>query len=196
MPVNQLRPTNRAKAAIGAVVAAAIAGGGYVMLPGGQKVPPQVALAADTLIEPWESTQLRPYYDRIAKPPVWTVCAGDTKNVTPGVMETPAGCTKRLMGRLTREFYPALVKCIPGFDDKPIAWGAMMISLSWNIGWAGACNSTAARLGREGRYRESCDAATAFNKAGGQMIIGLVRRREMGDAQRIGEGELCVSGLK
>jgi hypothetical protein len=26
-------------------------------------------------------------------------------------------------------------------------------------------------------------------------VTGLVRRREMGDAQRLGEAELCVSGL-
>jgi len=32
--------------------------------------------------------------------------------------------------------------------------------------------------------------------AGGQMVNGLVKRREMGDAQRLGEAETCVSGLK
>ena len=53
----------------------------------------------------------------------------------------------------------------------------------------------ATRLGWHPDYVQSCKAATAFNKAGGRMIIGLAMRREMGDASRIGEGELCVSGL-
>lgn len=39
------------------------------------------------------------------------------------------------------------------------------------------------------------EAATVFNRVGGRMVIGLVNRREMGDPSRIGEAELCVSGL-
>ncbi|TIP76991.1 MAG: lysozyme, partial [Mesorhizobium sp.] len=80
-------------------------------------------------------------------------------------------------------------------DKMPVSWQAMMTSLSYNVGIGAACGSTAARLGRTGQYQASCIAATAFNKAGGKMIIGLVKRREMGDATRIGEAELCVSGL-
>lgn len=194
MPQKPLTSSRRAKTAIAAVAAASIAAGGYVMF-GGQRVPAPVALAADTLIRPWEGTELVAYYDRLAKPPVWTICDGDTANVRPGMVETPAGCTARLTRRLTREFYPALEGCIPGFAKKPLSWSAMMLSLSWNVGIRATCASTAARLGKEGRYRESCDAATAFNKAGGRMVVGLVNRREMGDAGRIGEGELCVSGI-
>lgn len=196
MPINKLRPSKRASAAIAAVLAAATATGGYVLLPTGEKVPPAVALAADTLIKPWEGEELRAYLDRIAKPPVWTICAGDTDNVRPGMVETPAGCDRRLVRRLTREFYPGLMRCIADLDRKPVAWAAMMVSLAWNVGVSAACNSTAARLGRAGRYAESCDAATAFNRAGGKIIIGLVSRREMGDRARIGEGELCVTGLR
>ncbi|WP_323455290.1 glycoside hydrolase family protein [Rhizobium sp. AN5] len=56
-------------------------------------------------------------------------------------------------------------------------------------------NSTAAKLHVQGKYRQGCEAQTAWNKAGGQVVRGLVNRREMGDAQRQGEAELCVSGL-
>lgn len=45
------------------------------------------------------------------------------------------------------------------------------------------------------QYRKGCEAQTAWNKAGGQVVRGLVNRREMGDAQRLGEAELCVSGI-
>lgn len=196
MPTKPLRSSKRAKAAIAAVLATATAAGGYILLPTGERVPPAVVLAMETLVPPWESTALRAYLDRIAKPPVWTICDGDTENVRPGMVETPAGCAKRLRVRLIEDYYKPLTRCIAGFDKAPASWGAMMISLSWNIGVGGACKSTAARLGREGKFRESCDAATAFNRAGGKVIRGLVLRREMGDATRIGEGELCVSGLE
>ncbi len=194
MPITPLRASARARAAIAGVIALAAAGGGYITLSTGEKVPPQVVLAMNTL-EPWEETQLRAYLDKLPKPPVWTICAGDTKNVRAGMVETREGCDKRLRTRLINDYYKPLTRCIPGFDARPVSWGAMMISLSWNVGVGAACKSTAARLGKEGRYRESCDAATAFNKAGGKVIRGLVLRREMGDASRIGEGELCVTGL-
>jgi GH24 family phage-related lysozyme (muramidase) len=192
-PRTKLTPSRRAKAAIAATLAVTV--GGTVTLFTGEKVPPSVVLAMTTLIKPWEGEELRAYLDRIASPPVWTICAGDTLNVKPGMVETVAGCDKRLRTRLIRDYYKPLTQCIFGFDKKPPAWGAMMISLSWNIGVSAACNSTAARLGRLGQYVESCNAATAFNRAGGKVIIGLVKRREMGDQTRIGEGELCVSGI-
>lgn len=200
--MSKLRPSKRASAAIAAVLATATAAGGYILLPTGEKVPPAVVLAMETLVPPWESTALRAYLDKIAKPPVWTICDGDTQNVRAGMVETPSGCARRLRVRLINDYYKPLTRCFSGFDKAPASWGAMMISLAWNIGVGplngkgGACNSTAARLAREGKFRESCDAATAFNRAGGKVIRGLVLRREMGDATRIGEGELCVTGLE
>lgn len=185
--------SKRAAVAIAAVVAASI--GGMVAIFGGTRVPDDVALAVTALVQPWEGRRLNAYLDKVARPPVWTICDGDTQNVKAGMVETPAGCDKRLIGRLMRDFRPKLVTCIAGFDKKPLSWRAMMNSLSWNIGTGAACKSTAARLGREGKYHESCIAATVFNRAGGQMIIGLVNRRTMGDAKRIGEAELCVTGL-
>ncbi len=194
MPINRIVATKRGKTAIAAIVAASI-GGMVTLFTGEPPVHDDVALASQTLVQPWEGRSLTAYLDRIAKPPVWTICDGDTNNVKPGMVETPQGCNKRLAGKMERVYRPALVKCVMGWDGKPISWRAMMISLAWNVGTGAACNSTAARLGRAGQYVASCNAATAFNKAGGRVIIGLVKRREMGDATRIGEAELCVSGV-
>jgi len=200
MPINKLRATPRAKALIASIVAATVAG--YVTIfPGQPKVHDDVALAIKTAT-PWEGRALVAYLDRIAKPPVWTVCDGDTDDVRPGLVETPAGCDQRTAIKMEKRYRPALVACIADWDKQPLSWRGMMLSLSWNIGTGGACGSTAARIvndatrrGWHPDYAQSCKAATAFNKAGGRMIIGLAKRREMGDASRIGEGELCVSGI-
>ena len=203
MPINKLAKSNRAKAAIAGVVALSV--GGYVSVFKGQPhIPDDTALAVQTLVQPWEGRSLKSYLDTIAKPPVWTICDGDTSNVGPNTVETPEGCNRRLAVKIVRDYRAPLVKCIPNWSSAPISWRAMMQSLAWNIGtgrqsgdrWiGGACGSTAAALGRAGQWLASCNAATAFNKAGGRVVIGIVRRREMGDATRIGEGELCVSGL-
>jgi lysozyme len=194
MAINKIRSTPRASAAIGTIVAAAV--GGYIALFSGQQpVHDDVALAVTNLVQPWEGRKLRAYLDTLAKPPLWTICDGDTTNVKAGTVETPEGCDRRLVTKMERDYRPPLVACVGAWDKKPLSWRAMMISLGWNIGTSATCKSTAAKLGRAGKYRESCIAAAAFNKAGGRVYIGLVNRREMGDATRIGEAELCVTGL-
>jgi len=195
MPINTIKSSARARGAIAAVMAAATLIGGvwFVKAPNGEQTPAAVALAVETLVKPWEGRELKAYWDSYGK--VWTICDGDTQYVRKGMVETPAGCDARLTRRMMGEFYPALTKCIASFETKPVAWQAMMVSLSWNVGTGAACRSTAARLGRAGKFYDSCIAATAWNKSGGRMLIGLVRRREMGDAERIGEAELCVSGV-
>ncbi|SHF06320.1 Phage-related lysozyme (muramidase), GH24 family [Kaistia soli DSM 19436] len=175
MPVNKIQSSRRAKAAI--------AGAGAVGA---------VALASVVLIQPWEGRSLVAYRDIVG---VLTICDGDTANVRPGMKVTPAECDRRTAVRVRRDYFEPLKGCIFGFEKRPISWQASMISLAYNIGTGAACNSSAARLARLGKLRESCEAATAFNKAGGKTVPGLVKRREMGDATRIGEAELCVSGL-
>ncbi|MER9196410.1 glycoside hydrolase family protein [Mesorhizobium australicum] len=193
MPINTIRQSGRAKGAIAAImamVAVVVSGVRYI-----NGTPDDVVLASEYLVNPWEGEILKAYLDRVAYPPIWTICAGDTQNVHAGMVETPKGCDARLQRRMTKEFRPALVKCIAGFNKAPISWRAMMDSLAWNIGSAAACNSRAAAFGIKQMWVASCNAATAFNRAGGRVVIGLVKRRENGDATRIGEGELCVSGL-
>ena len=195
MATLRITASKRARAAIAAVALAASAGGTVLLMPGASPVPDDVALAVGVLVKPWEGRSLTAYLDAIARPPVWTICDGDTTNVKPGTVETPAGCDKRLATKIARDYRAKLVTCIPNWTAAPLSWRAMMDSLAWNIGPGAACGSTAARLGRAAHWQESCVAATAFNRAGGRMVVGLARRRGMGDAGRIGEGELCTSGV-
>ena len=193
MPINKIAPTKRGKALVAGVVAAAISGL-VAIFPGQAPVHDDTAVAIK-ILQPWEGRHLVAYLDTLATNPVWTICDGDTDNVRKGMVETPAGCDKRLAVKMEKDYRPFLVNCIANWDRAPLSWRGSMLTLSWNVGVGATCKSTAARLGREGRFRESCEAATAFNKAGGRVLRGLVNRREMGDAARPGEAEVCVSGL-
>jgi lysozyme len=195
MPVNKISSSKRAKAAIVAVMAIATSIGGVLVAasPGEEPVPAAVRLAVDEIIIPWEGLVLKSHWDGYAK--IWDICYGETKGIGPGMTRTKAECQAMLMARVVNDYYRPLTKCIANFDGKPISLQASLISGAYNFGVAASCRSTAARLTRAGRYREACEAQTAFNKAGGQIVNGLVKRREMGDAQRLGEAELCVSGL-
>lgn len=188
----KLKTSKRAKALIASIVAVSV--GGFATIFNSYRVPDDVALAVQ-VIQPWEGRHLTAYLDTLAKPPVWTICDGDTNGVKRGMVETHEGCNKRLAEKLVNDYRAPVAKCAGNWDERPLSWRAAMLSLSWNIGVRGACNSTAMRLAKQERYKESCEAATAWNKAGGRVLRGLVLRREMGDATRVGEGEVCVSGL-
>ncbi|MEV4606207.1 lysozyme [Neorhizobium sp. LMR1-1-1.1] len=193
MPINKILPSRRAAKLIAGVVAAAV--GGMVTIFAGQPAVHDDSALAIKIMQPWEGRHLVAYLDTLPTKPVYTICDGDTNNVRKGMVETHAGCDARTAGKLERDYRPHLVKCIANWEKAPLSWRGSMLTLSWNVGVGATCNSTAARLGRQSKWRESCEAATAFNKAGGKTLRGLVNRREMGDATRPGEAEVCVTGL-
>jgi GH24 family phage-related lysozyme (muramidase) len=204
MPINKIVATKRGKAAIAAAIIAAAVGGWQSQRDTSEKVlPPAVILATDKLILPWEGMVLTSHWDRFAK--IYDICAGitriDGKPVKPGMRFTKTECEAMTREQIYNDYYLPLVKNVSGFTDFPIGVQAAMISGAYNFGVGsvasrkGMAGSSATRLHMAGQYRKGCEAQTAFNKSGGIIVDGLIKRREMGDAQRIGEAEVCASGL-
>lgn len=194
MPINKIVKSKRALTAIAAAIAFAGASGWQATRDTSvNTLPPAVILATDALIKPWEGLVLKSHWDRYAK--IWDICYGETKDITAGMTKTKAECEAMLKKRVFIDYYLPLTRRIKGFTSMPVSVQATMISGAYNFGVGGMVNSTAAKLHIQGNYRKGCEAQTAWNKAGGQVVNGLVKRREMGDAQRLGEAELCVSGL-
>lgn len=166
-----------------------------------------VAMTATYLTVPWEGVRTTAYWDSLGK--VWTVCAGDTKDVQKGDTHTKQQCMDTLYNRMEKDYHQPLQKCIRGFDDAPLSVGASMLDLSWNIGVGGVCNSSAATFMRQGislqtsgnadaaksSYAQTCEKITLYNRAGGQVVRGLDLRRKEGDPSRMGEREFCRTGL-
>ncbi|MBA1345995.1 lysozyme [Rhizobium sp. WYCCWR 11146] len=144
-----------------------------------------VALSIGALIKPWEGLSLKSYPDIVG---VWTACYGETLGIRPGMKFTKAECEDKLLTRVTNDYYRPLTQCIVDFDRKPVEWQAAAISVTYNIGVGAACKSSFARLARDGKIKESCQAMTAFNRAGGRVVQGLVNRRAA-------ELKLCLRGV-
>ncbi|QIG69097.1 lysozyme-like protein [Rhizobium phage RHph_N1_15] len=204
MPINKIVATKRGKAAIAAAIIAAGVGGWQSQKDTAAEVlPPAVILATDELIFPWEGMVLAAHWDRYAK--IYDICAGLTqingKPVTANMRFTRSQCVQMTREQIYRDYYLPLVKQVPGFTSFPVGVQAAMLSGAYNFGVGsvasrkGMAGSSATRYHMAGEYRKGCEAQTAFNKAGGVVVDGLVKRREMGDAQRKGEAEICVSGL-
>ncbi|TBE67409.1 lysozyme [Rhizobium ruizarguesonis] len=198
MPINKIVPSKRGKAAIVAAIIAAAVGGWQSQKDTSPTVhPPAVILAKNALIKTWEGVVLKSHWDPFAK--IYDICYGKTringKPVQAGMSFSLPECEAMLEDDLYAEYYLPLTKQVPAYTSFPVSVQASQLSGAYNFGVGGMVNAKAMRLAVAGDYAGACAAQTAWNRAGGRIVTGLVRRREMGDAQRIGEAELCVSGL-
>lgn len=192
--MSKLRPSKRASAAIAAVMAVAVSIGGYWYAPAptGKQYPAAVVLAAEHIIKGWEGLRFTAYRDMVG---VWTICYGETQGVRAGMRKTKAECEAMLYERLYRDFYLPIVACAAPLKDAPVPVQSAQLAGAWNIGTGAWCKSTASRHIRNRQWMSACDALTMYNRAGGKVVRGLQLRREMGDEQRLGEGELCVTPM-
>ena len=149
-----------------------------------------VAPVAVPLVARWEGLRTTAYLDTIASPPVWTVCYGETDNVTPGETRTEAECLSGLQTGLHR-YWTGWRNSLP--EAAVMAYltphrDAAFASFAWNIGVAGAARSTATARLVAGDIAGACEAMTWWNRAGGIIIRGLVNRRSE-------ERDYCMMGL-
>lgn len=132
-----------------------------------------------------EGMKLAAYRDVVGIP---TICAGDTKNVRMGMVETPEGCQRRLDAQLAAHAAPVM-DCTPRLKESGRDWQrAAAVSLAYNIGVRAYCHSTVDRRFDGGDWRGGCNAFLAWNKAGGRVIAGLAARRER-------ERQVCLRGI-
>ncbi len=127
----------------------------------------------------WEGVRNHAYLDRLAFPPVWTICAGQTRGVTKGMYMTDEECLEDLKRSLPLYRDGVHKYMLPETLDKrlPIGRDWAFTDLAYNVGVAGAGKSTAMRRLNRGDIRGACTAITWWNKAGGRVWCGLVNRR-------------------
>lgn len=130
-----------------------------------------------------EGTKLVAYRDVVGIP---TACTGETKGIRMGMRFTRTECDAMLLKRLTEDFAPAMEACTrqPMGDDQYAA----NLSLAYNIGVGAYCKSSVVRHWNAGDRRASCNAFMLYDRAGGRVIAGLVKRREY-------ERALCLKGV-
>lgn len=126
-------------------------------------------------LESFEGVVTRAYRDAAG---VWTIGAGLTKAsgvVRPkaGMQITRAQARELLQKALTQNYEPAVRKAMPGADQAAFDGG---VSFHYNTGAIGRA-SWVTRW-RAGDQRGTRAALALWNKAGGKVLKGLVRRRE------------------
>lgn len=142
---------------------------------------------AFSLIAKWEGKRNTSYLDPVN---VWTICYGHTRTAGPDQFKTDDQC-KALLIEEIEEYRDGIHRY---FSDEtvdmrlPVKRDVAFTSFAFNVGIQGAGRSTATRRLNAGDIAGGCEALTWWNKAGGRVLRGLVRRRSE-------ERDYCLTDL-
>lgn len=112
------------------------------------------------------------YLDRLAKPPVWTIGYGCTEGVTAGMVLTKNEARELFARELAK--HEAIVMRLVTVAIGQNNFDAL-VSFSYNTG--GLAKSTLLRKLNRGDFAGAAREFAKWNKAGGTVYKGLVRRR-------------------
>ncbi|AIL60948.1 lysozyme [Pseudomonas alkylphenolica] len=125
-----------------------------------------------SLIKSFEGLRLLAYRDAVG---VWTIGYGATRGVKPGMSVTKEQAERMLLNDVQR-FEPEVERLV----QVPLTgnqWDAL-VSFTYNLGAGNLESSTLLRLLNRGDYAGAAEQFPRWNKAGGKVLPGLVRRRE------------------
>lgn len=122
-------------------------------------------------IKEFEGSRLEAYQDVVG---VWSIGYGFTTGVQPGDTMTQAECDERLKNELRQ--YEQAVWDATGGDVTQSEFDAL-VSFAWNVGIAGMKKSSVIKAHNRGDKAAAARAFGLWNKAGGEIVNGLVRRR-------------------
>lgn len=123
------------------------------------------------LIKSFEGLRLKSYQDSVG---VWTIGYGTTRGIGPGMSITTEQAERMLMNDIAR-FEPELDKQAK-VSLSQSQWDALM-SFIYNLGSANLGSSTLLKLLNSGDYAGAAEQFPRWNKAGGQVLAGLTKRR-------------------
>ena len=140
-----------------------------------------VSAASLVAIATYEGYRGDAYKDSVGVP---TLGFGETAGVKIGDKTTPERALVQLL-ESTEKHADAIRQCIhvPLYQHEFDAY----ISLAYNIGTGAFCRSTLVKKLNAKDYAGACEEIRRWNKAGGKVLPGLVKRREAEYRMCIGE---------
>jgi len=124
------------------------------------------------LIKKFEGCELEAYKDAVG---VWTIGYGHTKNVREGMTISKEQADNMLLNELD-EYCEHVEKAVK-IDLKQNEFDAL-VSWTYNLGPTNLNESTMLKVLNDKDFNEVPHQIKRWNKAGGKVLQGLVRRRE------------------
>ena len=143
-----------------------------------------IALAV-SIAAPQEGYRAYVYRDPIG---VLTYCYGETQGAKDAIGRqfSEADC-KALLTRRMAHYEQGNAACVAGYENLSVYTQAAFNDFSYNLGNGAFCRSTAARHLRAGDVKAACFEIGKFIYAGGKVLKGLVKRRQL-------EQTYCLKG--
>lgn len=148
----------------------------------GAAVAAIIAVSAP-VVQKWEGLETTAYLDAVGIP---TICFGETMGVKLGDTKSVEECKAMLEPRLAG-FLAEMRDCTT--VELPLEMESAFLSFSYNLGARTYCRNIAEKRLNLGKFEEACEAILLYNRAGGRVLRGLVRRRAE-------EHAMCVKGLE
>lgn len=133
-----------------------------------------------SLIKSFEGLRLKSYQDSVG---VWTIGYGATRGITEGMTITNEQAERMLVNDVGR-FEPEVERLVK-VPLSQVQWDALM-SFTYNLGAANLGSSTLLKLLNAGDYSGAAEQFLRWNKAGGQVLAGLTKRRAAERAMFLG----------
>ena len=124
------------------------------------------------LIKKFEGCELDAYQDAVG---IWTIGYGHIKGVKEGMQITKAQAEEMLVEELA-EYENHVSNAVDNQLDQCMF--DALVSWTYNLGPTNLNSSTMLKVLNEGKYEEVPAQIKRWNKAGGKVLEGLVRRRE------------------
>ncbi|MGC3891299.1 lysozyme [Pseudomonas urmiensis] len=124
-----------------------------------------------SLIKSFEGLRLQAYQDAVG---IWTIGYGTTRGVKAGMSITKEKAERMLLNDVQR--FESEVERLVTVPLNQNQWDAL-ICFTYNLGTANLESSTLRRLINAGNYTAAAEQFPRWNKAGGQVLAGLSRRR-------------------
>ena len=124
------------------------------------------------LLKYFEGCKLTAYQDSVG---VWTIGYGHTKGVYDGMTITQDQAEQMLLSEL--EEYEGYIKDMVTVPLTQNQFDALVVWV-YNLGPTNFRNSTLLKELNAGNYNAAGQEITRWNKAGGKVLAGLVKRRE------------------
>jgi GH24 family phage-related lysozyme (muramidase) len=134
------------------------------------------------LLKSFEGFSATAYQDIVG---VWTIGYGTTSGIRPGMRVTQSQAEDLLRRDLFRfETAVANLVKVPLNENQFSA----LVSFVYNVGEGALAGSTLLRVLNQGNYREAANQFMRWNRAGGNEVAGLTRRRRAEQALFLGQG--------
>ncbi|MAR56012.1 MAG: lysozyme [Rickettsiales bacterium] len=148
-------------------------------------------LAMHTLIKPWEGREYVAYEDIGG---VLSVCDGHTgPDIKRNHVYSDAECDA-ILAKDVAKHEAGLDRCLVN-RKVPDQTKAAFISWTFNNGVGAACGSTLVRKANAGDLRGACNELSRWVFVNRRVVRGLENRRFRGDATRVSERTMCMSGI-